>query len=178
MNWQSYEPVEFRGEIYGHKDVEFPKFLDLPRRTSVPLEVAVSGNSVPWKVLRDRGWSLRDAHATTISYRSFVQYIAKSRGEFGVCKSGFVRTRTAWFSDRSAVYLACGKPVILQDTGFSEYLPCGEGLFAVNNIEDAVEALEVIQSDYARHSIAARAIACEYLESTTVLSGLLCKITA
>jgi hypothetical protein len=176
MNWQSYEPVEFDGEVYGHKDVEFKKFLDLPRRTSVPLEIAVSGKAVPTEDLQNRGWSLRDAHQTTISYRSFVDYVAASRGEFGVCKSGFVRTRTGWFSDRSAVYLACRKPVILQDTGFSKHLPCGEGLFAVNGIDEAVEAIRAIQAEYSRHACAARQVAREHLDAERVLGDFLHEI--
>jgi hypothetical protein len=178
MNWQSYEPVEFDGAVYGHKDVEFQIFRDLPGRTSAALEIAVSGNTVPRDDLRSRGWSVHDAHVATISYQSFVDYITSSRGEFGVCKSGFVRTHTGWFSDRSAVYLACGKPVVLQDTGFSQHLPCGEGLFAVNNVDEAVGALETIQSDYPRHAAAAREIACEQLDAERVLGNLLHEINA
>ena len=176
MNWQSYEPVEFDGEVYGHKDVEFQKFLELPRQTSASLEIAVSGKTVPTNDLRELGWSVQDAHQKTISYRSFLDYVANSQGEFGVCKSGFVRTRTGWFSDRSAVYLACGKPVVLQDTGFSEHLPCGQGLFAVNDLNEAAEALRVIQCDYMRHASAARQLACEHLDAERVLEFLLRQI--
>ena len=173
MNWQSYEPVEFGGRSYGHKDVEFEKFLVLPRLTRVGLEVAVSGKAAPRDRLRDAGWRIRDAHAVTTSVDSFASYVAGSKGEFSVCKSGFVTTRSGWFSDRSAAYLASGRPVVLQETGFSEHLPCGEGLFAVETAEEAAAALDEIEANPTRHSRRAREIAHEHLDARKVLARLL-----
>jgi len=173
MNWQSYEPLDFRGRRYGHKDVEFEKFLSLPRLTRQRLEVAVSGKNVPRRRLLDAGWGIRDAHAVTTSVASFSSYVSASRGEFSVCKSGFVATRSGWFSDRSAAYLASGRPVVLQDTGFSDHLPCGEGLFAVENVEHAAAALEEIEADPTRHSRRASEIAGEFLDAEKVLAAFL-----
>ena len=134
MNWQSYEPVEFEGVVLRHKDVEFRRFLELPSHTDAVLEVAVSGPNVPRDELREAGWLVRDAHDVTISYDTFRDYIGASAGEFSVCKNGYVATTSGWFSDRSAAYLASGRPgpVVMQDTGFSAHLPCGVGLFAVS----------------------------------------------
>lgn len=172
MNWQSYEPVEFDGVCYRHKDVEFQKFLKLPERTQVRLEVAVSGR-VPRDTLTAAGWATRGAHEVTHTFDSFVDYIKASRGEFGVCKSGYVVSNSGWFSDRSAAYLACGRPVVVQETGFSEHLPTGHGLFAVNTVEEAAASLEAIESNYALHSRAARDIAEEWLAPEKVLRGFL-----
>ncbi|MFH1679042.1 MAG: hypothetical protein ABIH26_00180 [Candidatus Eisenbacteria bacterium] len=176
MNWQSYEPVHYRGKTYGHKDVEFEKFVGLPARTSTVLEVAVSGKGVPSERLRDAGWRIRDAHEVTSTFDSFARYVRESGGEFAVCKNGFVATRSGWFSDRSAVYLASGRPVVMQDTGFSDHLPCGEGLYAVGSVEEAAEAIERIRAHYRRESEAARKIACAHLDARKVLARFLNEI--
>jgi glycosyltransferase involved in cell wall biosynthesis len=99
--------------------------------------------------------------------------VRASRGEFTVAKDQNVRLRSGWFSERSACYLAAGRPVITQDTGFASVLPTGEGLFAFNSTEEIVAAFEAISRDYARHSRAARAIACEHFRAETVLAQLL-----
>jgi hypothetical protein len=176
MNWQSYEPVRYDGEVYGHKDIEFQRFLHLPQATIVPLEVAVSGKSIPREKLSRLGWSIRDAHEVSISFDSFVDYIYGSRGEFSVCKNGYVTTRSGWFSDRSAAYMAAGRPVVLQETGFSEHLPCGEGLFAVEDVIVAAEALEEVRGQYRFHSNRAREIAYEYLDTSKVVGKFLDEI--
>lgn len=173
MNWQSYEPFSHRGQIYGHKDVEFSKFVNLPQLTNAKLEIAVSGKQVPVDALRTAGWSTRSAHAVTISFDSFVKYIRASAGEFSVCKNGFVSTNSGWFSDRSAAYLASGRPVVMQDTGFSEHLPCGRGLFAVRTAEEAALAIEEICANVNQHSKWARAVAAEHLDSSKILDRFL-----
>lgn len=173
MNWQSHPPLEFNGATYGQKDREFARFMDLPRRTESTLEVAISGRNVPTAQLFASGWRVRDAHAVTLSFDSFQEYIRASRGEFSVCKHVFVATHSGWFSDRSAAYLASGRPVVLQDTGFSVHLPCGRGLFAVRTVDEAAAALDEINSDYHRHTQWAREIGCEYLEATKVLGRFL-----
>ena len=108
-----------------------------------------------------------------MSFDTWKNYLRGSRGEFAVCKEIFVATNSGWFSDRSAAYLACGRPVVVQDTGFSDHLPCGEGLFAVRSVDDAVAAIDAIEADYQRHSTAARAIAEEYLHTRVVLPAFL-----
>jgi hypothetical protein len=178
MNWQSHDPIEFNGQLYGQKDVEFEHFLDLPGRTTVPMEIAVAGKHVPHQALTDAGWAVRDAHAVTSSFDSFTDYIRRSRGEFSVCKHVFVATNSGWFSDRSAAYLASGRPVVMQDTGFGEHLPVGRGLFAVKNVDEASAAIESITANYNAHSRWARELALEYLESVKVLAVFLDELGA
>ncbi len=173
MNWQSHQPVDFNGTIYGQKDVEFNKFIELPRRVVAPLEVAVSGKNVPTDQLQHSGWRVRDAHKVTLSFDSFCNYIRTSSGEFSVCKHVFVAMNSGWFSDRSAAYLASGRPVVLQDTGFSDHLPCGRGLFAVQTVDEAAAAIKVITRQYKQHAQWAREIAMEYLDATKVLRRFL-----
>jgi hypothetical protein len=176
MNWQSYEPVRHNGTVYGHKDVEFERFIDLPKVTTALLEVAVSGKKIPRDQLAEAGWEVRDAHDVTMSFEDFSRYISQSRGEFSVCKSGYVTTRSGWFSDRSAAYLAAGRPVIMQETGFSDHLPCGEGLFAVDNIDEAAAALDAVDQNYEYHAKRAREVAREYLDTQNVLGRFLDEI--
>jgi hypothetical protein len=172
MNWQSHLPIEFEGVLYGQKDIEFQKFIDLPKRTTARLEVALSGGA-PQAKLTGSGWRLREAHTVTKSYKSFRDYIRNSMGEFSICKSIFVETRTGWFSDRSAAYLASGRPVILQDTGFSAHLPCGLGLYAINSVDEAAVAIESISSNLVKNSKAAREIASDQFSTSRVLPRLL-----
>jgi hypothetical protein len=173
MNWQSHEPLAFKGVTYGQKDVEFRKFMDLPRLTDQAIEVAIAGRDVPYEQLTAAGWRLSDGHAVSRSYESFCDYVSRSKGEIGICKNVFVATNSGWFGDRNAVYLANGRPVVMQDTGFSAHLPCGEGLFAIHDAEQAADAIDRINADYDRHSRSALAIAHEYLDAPKVLGKLL-----
>jgi hypothetical protein len=165
MNWQSHDPIVYNGKEYGQKDIEFEKFIELPTQLNCAVEVAVTGKMIPIETLRKNKWILNDAQKVTLSFESFVNYINYCRGEFSVCKNVFVANNTGWFSDKSAAYLASGRPVVLQDTGFSRHLPVGEGLFAVNNIDEAKDAIERIEKDYDRHSKKARQIALDYLDT-------------
>jgi len=173
MNWTSYASVEFRGEVYGQKDVEFMKIVDLPRRVSQPLEVALAHPQAPRDTLLAHGWRLTDPLAVSRDLWSYRDYIAGSRGEFSVAKNAYVRSRSGWFSERSTCYLALGKPVITQDTGFSQVLPVGEGLLAWRTLDEAVSAIEALNADYERHCHAARALAETHFDSDRVLSDLI-----
>ncbi|MEA2094797.1 MAG: hypothetical protein U9P11_09570 [Pseudomonadota bacterium] len=172
MNWQSHQPVSFNGHSYGQKDIEFSKFIGLPARASVPVEVAAAGN-VPRDELRDKGWRLCDAHEVTATFDAYHGYIARSLGEFSVCKNVFVATLSGWFSDRSAAYLASGRPVVLQDTGFSEHIPCGRGLFAVSDVEEAAAAIDNIMGNYSHHASCARELGVEYLDAKKLMGQIL-----
>ncbi len=176
MNWQSHEPIKYKGKEYGQKDIEFEKFIELPTLVQQPLEVAVSGKSIPLDRLQKNKWIINDAQKVTISFDAFRQYISYCRGEFSVCKNVFIENHTGWFSDKSAAYLASGRPVVLQDTGFSNHLPVGEGLFAVNTVEEAKDAILQIEDNYSFHSRRAREVACEYLEASTVMKVFLNKL--
>ena len=172
MNWQAHEPFSFQGTTYGQKDVEFRKFMGLPRRTRAPLELAAAGR-MPLEELREHGWMVRSAHEVTASFDSYGDYILASKGEFSVAKQVYVATNSGWFSDRSAAYLACGRPVVLQETGFSAHLPCGRGLFAVCSIDEAAAALDELNGNFDRHSAWARELAREHLDARVVLARLL-----
>ncbi len=176
MNWQAHETVRWNGREYGQKDAEFERFFDLPGRTSAPLELAVAGASAPRERLLAHEWRLRDAHEVTRTTDSYRAYIDSSAGEFGVCKQVFVGTNSGWFSDRSAAYLASGRPVVLQETGFSEHLPCGEGLFAVRDADEAADAMAQIAAEPERHADAARKIALAHLDARVVLTRFLDEI--
>jgi hypothetical protein len=176
MNWKAHAPIEYKGNVYGQKDQEFQKFISLPALVNVPISVAVSGKHVPEEMLKTNGWKIQKGERITLSFESFCDYLSASRGEFSICKNVFVANNTGWFSDKSAAYLASGRPVVLQDTGFSKHLPVGEGLFAVNNVEEAREAIKMIESDYKLHSRRSREIACEYLEAEKLMGNFLNEI--
>jgi hypothetical protein len=166
--------IEFGGEIWGPKVEEFLKFIDLPRLAGEPLELAlaIDPEDEDLDLLRDRGWVLEDP-AVVASATRFIDYIAGSAGEFTCANGAYVGTRCGWFPQRSACYLAAGRPVVLQATGFEDVLPTGEGLFAVSSAEQAAAAIREIRADYARHSAAARVIAREHLDAAAVLRELL-----
>ncbi len=170
MSWLGHNRIKYRGEVYGQKDVEFAKFVHLPKLTQAPFEVAVAGHRIPEEELLAAGWRVRNAVQTTLSFDAFRDYIAQSRAEFSVCKNAYVATNSGWFSDRAAAYLASGRPVVIQDTGFSAHLPCGRGLFAVTTAEQAAAAIDEIQSDWDGHSRAARELAGEYLDTSKVIA--------
>ena len=177
-NWhQAWRQVTIDGRDYAwSKDREWTRFLDLPRRTGQRFELALSSYKPEHQAqLEARGWGVRDALAFDgdgdgDDYR---RYVAGSRAEFTVAKEQNVALRSGWFSDRSATYLAAGRPVVTQDTGFGAVLPTGAGLFPVTTLDEAVAAVQEIEADYPRHRRAARAIARERFEATRVLGELL-----
>jgi hypothetical protein len=177
-NWKhTGHDIVFDGETYyWSKDREFRKFIDLPRRVDQPIELAMGLIQVDGEdreMLESHGWQLADAHEFTTDPWTYRDYLLASRGEFTVAKDQNVRLRSGWFSERSALYLASGRPVVTQDTGFGRFVPTGEGLFAFDTTEEAETAIEAINADYERHSRAARAIAEEYFRAETVLCGVL-----
>lgn len=176
-NWrQPWRTVRFRGETYTwSKHLEFRKFLEVPARTGQSFELALSGSSVTANDLvrlRRAGWRVRDALEFSHDPDAYRRYVATSRGEFTVAKDQNVRLRTGWFSDRSATYLASGRPVVTQETGFSGTLPTGRGLFAFDTLDDVERAVEAVATDYRGHREAARAVARECFAHDVVLTGL------
>jgi hypothetical protein len=175
-NWaQPCRSVQFKGRTYQwSKHYEFLKFIDLPRKTQQPLELALSSYSADdQRMLEGKGWSVRHALDLSTDPDSYRAYVAGSRGEFTVAKDQNIRLRSGWFSDRSATYLAAGRPVITQDTGFGNILPTGEGLFAFSRMKDVTRVIEAINGDYEKHRRAARAIARDYFSHEVVLGPLL-----
>jgi hypothetical protein len=190
-NWrQSGKDLVWNGQTYTwSKHHGFLKLADLPRRAGQPLELALAvqghkedgnGNWVlahsedaeAMRLLVSHGWRIADAIQLSKDILPYRDYIMASRGEFTVVKEQYARPRTGWFSDRSACYLAAGRPVLTLDTGFAKFLPTGEGLFPFNSMEDILEAFTTINTDYDRHSRAARAIAEECFRAETVLAKL------
>jgi hypothetical protein len=174
-NWRQTErDIEYQGEVYyWSKHHEFLKFIDVPRHIDQPIELAMplhGLSSDERKLLESSGWRLTQADAFTTDPWAYREYVRTSRGEFTVAKDQNVRLRSGWFSERSACYLAAGRPVVTQDTGLSTVLPTGEGLFAFNTMEDILTAFEAIHADYDRQSRAARRIAEEYFRAETVLA--------
>lgn len=175
-NWhQQWRDVMFQGEVYRwSKRDEFLKYLALPARTGQTFELSLSRyTAADRQMLEARGWLVRDALSFSMDLDEYRQYIVQSRGEFTVAKDQNVRLRSGWFSDRAATYLAAGRPVITQETGFSNILPAGQGLFAFSTVEEIVRAVESVNSDYERHSRAASEIARDYFNYDVVLTRLL-----
>jgi len=178
-NWQQFnDDLEYDGEVYRwSKHHEFLKFLDLPTRTSQSFELSLASyDDGVQQMLEGNGWRVRPAAEISYDLDVYRHYIIDSRGEFTVAKDQNVRLRSGWFSDRSATYLAAGRPVVTQETGFSNHLPTGEGLFAFSTMDEILAAVEEINSDYGRHSAAAVAIANEYFDAAKVLTRLLTEI--
>jgi hypothetical protein len=173
MNWSAYGEHEYQGRSYGQKDREFATYLSIPERVGLPMELAVNAPAETRSGLVDRGWRLADPRAATKTPWTYQEYVAGSRAEFSVAKHGYVSTHSGWFSDRSCGYMAMGRPVILQDTGFSQLLPCGEGLLPFCNPDQATAAILAVHRDYQRHSRAARALARECFDADKVLTSLL-----
>ena len=171
-NWRGpFGPVEFNGTTLGLKAHQFRKFIDLPRLSSNEFEIALSihpEDEADRLALVDHGWRLAAPRVvdTPDAFRSYVQ---GSGGEFSVAQGVYVETESGWFSDRSVRYLASGRPVLVQETGFSQNLPVGEGLIAFRTLEEAVGAADGIAGDYAAHATAARALAESYFSAERVL---------
>jgi hypothetical protein len=177
MNWTSYKPVVYGDQSYGQKDVEFARFRELPSLVAPTLlEIAVNAGKTrrtPRQWLTHQGWHVVDPAEVCPDLDSYRQYIESSKAEWSVAKNGYVLGQPGWFSCRSACYLAAGRPVAVQDTGFSAVLPVGEGLLTFRMMEEAVAAIKDIEANYARHAKAARELAVEYFDAAKVLTCLI-----
>lgn len=176
VRWRGLKDVEYAGIAYGQRDRELRRFINLPRLTAQALQIALTGGgddecaAQGWDVVP--GWK---ASRTVESYRS---YITTSRAELSVAKHGYVATAGGWFSDRSVCYLAAGRPVLVQDTGLTSWLPVGQGLLTFTDVREALAGIEDINADYSLHRRAARRLAEEYFAAPAVLSELLHAIEA
>ena len=171
MLWDSYPSVDYRGVHYGMKSESFGPYIKLPHIAGPILELAV-GNA-PHELLTSNGWRVRDSAEETRDPWSYRRYIQQSKGEFAVAKHGYVAARTGWFSDRSVAYLASGRPVLLQETGYSDWLETGSGIVSFSNPDEAAAGIEEINRRYRYHCQAAREIAYEYFEASKVLRRLI-----
>jgi hypothetical protein len=180
-HWRSYGTIRHGGVQYGQKAHSLRPLIDLPRRTPMPFVLALAIHSEETRdldLLRANGWTLVDPATMASTPHDYHRFVQGSWAEFGLAKSGYVVSGSGWFSDRSACYLASGRPVIAQDTGFGRRLPSGAGLLAFSTADDVIAALEELERDYERHRVAARALAVEYLDSDRVLGTLLERLSS
>src|SRR5688572_12383700 len=178
-NWRGYGSVEHDGQHYGQKAHSMRELMSIPTRTDAILRPALDvhpGETPDLEALDRNGWQLLDPAAVAHDPDSYRGFVAGSLAEFGVAKSGYVLSRCGWFSDRSACYLASGRPVLAQDTAFPRFLPTGEGLLAFTGVDDAVAGIEEIRGAYELHADAARALAETHLDSDRVLTHLLDRV--
>ena len=175
-DWWGNQWARYDGVLYGSKREEFLRFIRVPKEANQEIEVALFFEQDSYKQLdelRENNWKILNPilHAgDPLSYREFIQY---SRAEFSTAKNGYVRSNSGWVSDRTACYLASGKPAVIQSTGFEWRLPTGEGLLTYHTVEEAVAGIEAINQDYRRHCHAARQLAEKYFNSDFVLRDLL-----
>jgi len=174
MSWTFFGgPLTYNGREYGAKGPEFNRFNDLPKRSKVPIFVAIAGQHKPGAEIVAAGWNMADGWPLTLTPESYMKFIADSAGEWSVAKNVYVAPRTGWFSGRTACYLAAGRPAVVQETGWSEYVPAGEGIIAFNTLEECLDALDRVTADPHRHRTAAYEIAREYLAADRVLPPMI-----
>jgi hypothetical protein len=175
-NWRGYGSIEHEGVLYGQKAHSLRRFFDLPSRTGERFEVALAihpDETRDLEALSQNRWDLVDPQQVAGTPGAYRQFVRGSRAELGIAKSGYVNSRCGWFSDRSACYLASGRPVLAQDTGFGDVLPAGRGLLAFESADDVLAGIQALRQDYRGHAAAARELAEAYLDSDRVLARFL-----
>lgn len=179
MTWDYFRgKVVYKGVDYRTKVPEFEKFHDIPKRVSVPMAVAIGGHKAPIEDVRKDGWRIIDAFDASRTPASYLDFIKTSAGEWSIAKNVYVDTRSGWFSCRTACYLAAGRPAVVQDTGWSKFVPSGAGLFAFSTMEEALDGMRRIASDPARQRELAYGIARDYLAPDKVLPPMIDAIFA
>lgn len=182
MNWTAGKQLLYNGETWGQKDIEFKKIMQLPKlvpdaRLSIIVnQTGGTAQTFSRELIEAAGWHLPDAESSAGNWMKYQQFIAHSKGEFSVAKQTYVKANTGWFSCRSACYLAAGKPVITQETGWSKFIPSGKGLFAFTDLETARLAIDDVLVNYDQHARDARIIAEDYFDSNKVLGDMLKQI--
>jgi hypothetical protein len=180
-NWRGYGSVEHNGVHYGQKAHSLRRLFDLPTRTKETFELALNihpDERDDLAALSRNRWRLLDPVEAAGTPDRYAAFVRGSKGELGVAKSGYVASNCGWFSDRSACYLASGRPVIAQETGWTRWLPAGEGVYSFETADHVIAATDAIRRDYAAQSRAARAVAEKYFDSDLVLSALLQRVGA
>jgi hypothetical protein len=172
MNWTGFKDVTYDGRTYGKKDREVRRFLNLPSLTQHEIVLALGG-APPREQLRKNGWTMINPLSVTGSIEDYREFIANSFADLGIAKHAYVASRSGWISDRCLCYLASGRPVVHQDTGFTDWLPSGDGLLSFTTAAEAAECLSIIDRDHARHAAAARTLAEERFEARSVIGQML-----
>lgn len=174
--WKAYPAQVWEGVEYGAKDRSFRELLELPRLSGSPLEVALGAGSDPREgvaLLAAHGWQVSDPLEATRTSAHYRHFLARSRGEIGIAKHGYVQARSGWFSERTCCYLASGRPAVVYDTGWTDWLPAGEGLLAFRTPAEAAGWLWAVDADWDRHSRAARRLVEEHFRAADVCRELL-----
>jgi hypothetical protein len=175
-NWRSYGSPTHAGRRYGQRAHSLRELAELPRRSTARFEPALAihpDEAADLELLAANGWHLVDPATVAATPDLYADFVRGSRGELGVAKQGYVVSRSGWFSDRSACYLASGRPVVAQDTGFGDALPTGAGLLAYTDVASAAAAIEAVEGSLEAHRRAARELAAEHLDAARVLPTLL-----
>ena len=181
MNWTERPDFEYDNETWGQKNKEFRKFFELPTASKRKFEIIINRpkdaeTAQSMANLTERGWDVLSPDHLISDKETYKNFVQSSFAEFSVTKETYIKSNSGWFSGRSAVYLAAGKPVLTQDTHWSKYIPAGEGLLAISDLETAAEAVADVTANYARHANAARDIAREYFDSGKILSDILAHV--
>jgi hypothetical protein len=175
-HWRSYGSLEYGGIHYGQRAHSLRELIDMPRRSAPRLLMALGihpDETTDLEALSANGWELLDPYEVAGDPQDYADFVRGSKAELSIAKRGYVASHSGWFSDRSACYLASGRPVVAQETGFGEVLPTGEGLLAFATAAEGAEAIAAVEADLERHSLAARALAEEHLDAGKVLTRLL-----
>lgn len=178
-HWRSYGSIEYEGIHYGQRAHSLRDLIELPQRVEERFELALGihpEETHDLELLRRNGWELIDPVTVAGTPDRYASYIRGSKAELGIAKSGYVASRSGWFSDRSACYLASGRPVVAQETGFSNVLPVGEGLLSFSTLDEAISAVEEVRRHPKRHWRGAREIAEDLLDARRVLERLLLEL--
>ncbi|NBQ55595.1 MAG: hypothetical protein EBU36_02915, partial [Verrucomicrobia bacterium] len=176
-HWYGYAAVEWEGREYGNKATEFEKLKKWPGRTGFrPRVVTDLGLGEERASYEKAGWDFLEPGPICSDWREYRAFLAASRGEFSPAKSGYVTAQTGWFSDRSVLYLSLGRPVLLQETGWSKWLPEGMGLVAFQTLDEAVEKVRQIEGNYDAHARAAEEVAREHLDASRSIPKALASI--
>ena len=173
MQWDSYKEKEYNGRSFGMKSKSFTKYMDLPKYSTEAFELAIGSSTKPGELLQKKGWRLSDSTLITKTPKSYQHFIKNSKAEWSVAKAGYVVSNSGWFSERSTCYLASGRPVIVEDTGFSNIFETGRGLLSFTTMEEAIACIEEMNRNYTRHCQWAIEIVEQYFSYTTVLTTLL-----
>lgn len=174
MQWDSYKQKEYNGLVFGMKSSSFHEYFTLPQYfPKDQFELAIGSQTAPLSKLIQHGWGVISSLIPTKTAGKYQKYINSSKGEWSVAKQGYVTSNSGWFSERSLCYMASGKPVVVQDTGFSAFLPSESGILSFTTLNEAIEKIEKAESNYKFHCLKAREIVEEFFDGTHVLQNLL-----
>jgi hypothetical protein len=177
IQWDSYRTLEYNGQTFGMKSASFDGYIDLPQMTTEKFELALGSETAPGDFLQSKNWKITNPLIPTRTPWTYQKFIQNSKAEWTIAKHGYTSSLSGWFSERSACYLASGRPVLTQETGFSKFIECGRGLLAFSSKEEVLDGIEKINSEYDKHCKGARELAINSFSYEKVLIKLLNSIS-